>query len=277
MGGAVPRLDVLIDRRRRVDVVDDEVEPAVVIEVGIRRAVREAWLPQAPGLGLIPEGEVAVVAEDVVRDTIAPQRPHLLERRPVIVRPPRREHRRLIVEIVRRLGIAVGGEQVLVAVVVEVGQQRAPAPIGRCNAGEHRDVAEHHVAGWRDSVAQLQRVGVVVIEKATAPQLDAAAVGEIAAHALALLQARRQHVHLRDVGPAVVVEVGDIDAHAGEARMLERRRPFVGERAVAVVDVQRVIGRHVVRDVDVGPPVAIHIGHYHAEPVSDLPQDARLL
>ena len=46
--GVVLGLNVFIDERRPVDVVHHEVEPAVVIEVGIGRAVREARRADAP-------------------------------------------------------------------------------------------------------------------------------------------------------------------------------------------------------------------------------------
>src|SRR2546430_11433593 len=44
-------------------------------------------------------------------------------------------------------------------------------------------------------------------------QLHATAVGEVPAHPFAPGQVRRHHVHLSNVGPAVVVEVGDVDPH----------------------------------------------------------------
>jgi hypothetical protein len=47
-----------------------------------------------------------------------------------------REHRGLVIEVVDRLRITIPDEDVLVAVVVEVGEQRAPAPVGVRDAGE---------------------------------------------------------------------------------------------------------------------------------------------
>src|SRR5205809_2391392 len=91
-------------------------------------------------------------------------------------------------------------------------------------------------------------------------QLHATAVGEVPAHPFASGQARRHHVHLNNVGPAVVVEVGDVDPHPREAGVLEPSRGLVGERAIAVVDVEDIVGRDVVRDVDVGSPIPVEVG-----------------
>src|SRR6266508_3404455 len=87
----------------------------------------------------------------------------------------------LIVEIVWSLGVPVRDEDVFAPVVVEVGQQGAPAPIRRGGAREIRDLAEYDVAARRHAVAELQRVGVVVVAIATAPLLHASGVREIAA------------------------------------------------------------------------------------------------
>ena len=139
-----------------------------------------------------------------------------------------------------------------------------------------RDLAEHDVAVRRDAVTQLQRVDLVVVAEPSATQIEAAVIGEVSAHALAPAQGGRHHVHLQHVGPAVVVEIGDIDAHPGDTRVLDRRGGPVAERAIPVVDVEDVIGRDVVGNVNVGPPIPVHVGHHHAQPVPDLPQDPRL-
>ena len=111
--------------------------------------------------------------------------------------------------------------------------------------------------------------------KSSAAQLHLAAVGQVATHPFSLVQGGRHHVDLQDVGPAVVVEVGDIDAHAGEARVLEPAGGLIGERSVSVVDVQDIVGRDVVRDIDVGPPVAVDVADHNAEPISELAENPR--
>ena len=50
-----------------------------------------------------------------------------------------------VVDVVQVVGPAidaVGDEEVLVAIVVQVGEQRRPAPVGRVHAGQVPDLAE---------------------------------------------------------------------------------------------------------------------------------------
>src|SRR5207244_13403889 len=108
-----------------------------------------------------------------------------------------------------------------------------------------------------------------------AAEVHATASRETPAHPLAALHGGRHHVRLHNVGPAVVIEISDIDTHARKARMLEPRAGLIGERAIAVVDVEDIIGCDVVGDVEVGPPISVHVGHHHAESVPDLSQYPR--
>src|SRR2546425_12349976 len=57
--------------------------------------------------------------------------------------------------------------------------------------------------------------------------------------------------------------------------MLEPRAGPIGKRAVAVVDVENVIGRDVVGDIEVGPPIPVQVGNRHPESIPDLPQYSR--
>ena len=267
------RLDILVDGRRRVDVVDDEIELAVVIEVGVGRAVREARLVQSPVLRHVRERQIPVVPEDVVGHAVTVQLLQQRQRSLGVSRTASPEHGRLVLQIVHRLGITARDEDVLGAVIVEIHQQGGPAPIRVGHARETADLTEDDVAVGRESIIQLQRVDVVVVAKPSAAQLHLAFVRDEAAHPLACAQRGRHHVDLEDVGPAVVVEIGDIDAHAGEARVLEPGSCLVGERSVPVVDVQDVVGCDVVGDIDVGPSIPVDVGHDHPESIPDLPQN----
>ena len=162
MVGVVVRrtADVLVDERPCIDVVHDEVQPPVVVQIGVRRAVREARVGQPPGDRLVGEGEVAVVAEDVVGLRKRPQPVEKIKPDPARVDTASgcldREHGGLVVQVDDCLRISVADENVLVAIVVEVGEQRAPAPVGVCDAGEATHLAEDHVSVRRDAVAHLQ-------------------------------------------------------------------------------------------------------------------------
>ena len=269
-------LDIFVDGRGRVDVVDHEIEPAVVVEVGVRRAVRKSRLVHSPLFGLAGERQIAVVSEHIVGQPVAVQLLQESEGFLAISGSARTEHRRLVIEIVGRFGIAVGDEDVLVPIVVEITKQGTPAPIGARHARETSDVAKDDVAVWRDAVAQLQRVDVVRVAKPPATEIEAAAIGEIPAHAFLSFQGGRQHVHLQNVRPAVVIEVGDIDAHARKTGMLEPRTGLIGKRPIPVVDVEDIIGCDVVGDIDVGPAVTVHVCDDDPESIPDLLQDPRL-
>ena len=266
-------LDVFVNRRGRIDVVHDEIELPVVVQIDVGRAVRVARLCHAPRLAHVVKRQIAVVAKHEIGYAVTAERPQLLSCRCLVVGSARREDRRLIIEVVRRLGVSVRDEEILAAVVVEIGEQRAPTPLRGRRAGQIRDFAEDHVAGGRHAVAELQRIGVVVVPKTSAPLFVAVGIRQVPTHAFALLGRRGQHVHLHDIGPSVVIEIRDIDAHTGDARVFQRARRLVGKRAVPVVDVERVVGGYVVGDVDVGPAIAVHIGDDHPQSVPDLAQD----
>ena len=274
--GVVLRLDVLVDGRGPVDIVDHQREPAVVVEIGVRRAIREARLVHSPFGRLVGKRQIGIVAEDIIGQPVAVELLQESQGTLVVSGSACTEHRGLVVEIVGGFGVPVADEDVLIAIVVEIAEQGAPAPIGARHAREPSHVAEDHVPVRRDAVAQLQRVDVVRVAKPPATEIEATAIGEIPAHAFLPLERGREHVHLEDVGPAVVIEVGDIDAHARKARVLEPGTGLVGERSVPVIDVEDIVGCDVVGDVDIGPAVVVHVRHHHPESVSDLLQDPRL-
>ena len=196
MMGVVSWLDIFVDGRGRVDVVDHQVEPAVVIEIGIRRAIGEARLLHSPCFRLVGERQIAVVMEHIVGQAVAVQLLQEPQGSLVVSRSTCTQHRCLVIEIVGRLGIAVGDEDVFVAIVVEVAEQGAPAPVGGRDARELADSAEDDVTVLRDAVAQLQGVDVVRVAKPSATQIAATAIGEIPAHPLLSVQGGGHHVHL---------------------------------------------------------------------------------
>ena len=111
--------------------------------------------------------------------------------------------------------------------------------------------------------------------KPSAAELHETTVGHGSGHPLPCRQTIRHHVRLQNIEPAVIVEVGNIDAHARKARVLEPCGRVVGEGSIPIVDIQDIVGRVVVGDIDVGPPIPIQVGNRDAESKPDLPQDAR--
>ena len=267
---------VAIDKGFLIDGVDDQVEGAVAVEVAVGGAAGEARRVEPPGRAPVGEGPVAVVLERVVRQRSGGHRGD--EPQEIHPRAPRGRAHRLVVRqegdvVLRRdvLGEPVRHVDVLVAVEIEIGDERAPGPVRPGHAGELPDVGERAVA-----VVELEHVAheLVVVP---VPQLGLIDVP-------ALERRRRlqpvfvlgEHVGRVDVRPAVVVHVRDVEPHREIARVGHRARDRFGKGAVAVVEVEVVVLEEVVRHVKVGPAVAVHVAHSDPQAEADLaPVDAR--
>src|SRR2546422_691086 len=159
---------VAVDERFVVDVVHHQIEGAVAIQVPVGRATREARRVQAPGGTLVREGQVAPVTERVVRQL---GRAHRVDQPPEVHAAPARgldhglpvRQKRDVVlgrDVLRQ---AVGDVDVLVAVQIEIGEERAPAPVRPGHAGHLADVRERTVA-----VVEMEHVaGKLIIEAVT--------------------------------------------------------------------------------------------------------------
>ena len=166
-------LHVFVDECGTVGVVHDEIEFAVVIEIGVGRPVRKARLVHPPFFGSVGERQVTLVPEDVVGRLVPAQLPQdfplSATRHAAFSRSARPEHGLLVIQIGDRLGIAVGDEDVLVSVIVEISKQGAPAPVGVRDPRQAGNVAEDEVARLRDSVVQLEGVDAIVDAKSLTP------------------------------------------------------------------------------------------------------------
>src|SRR5438105_1663244 len=140
-----------VNRCRRVDVVDDQIEVAAVVQIDVDSAVRESLLIQAPRWADTAEREIAVVVERVVLQRNLRHFLQQLEIRLGDTVLEGRLHRLLtdvsdVVEVVWPTIDAVADEEVLAAIIVEVGEEWRPAPVGGGDAGEVADLAEFPVA-----------------------------------------------------------------------------------------------------------------------------------
>src|SRR5690349_1132488 len=118
--GVVGGLDILVNGRGGVDIVDHEIERAVVVEVGVGGAVGKARMIQSPLSGSVRERQVAVAAEDLAGDLVATQVLQNLKGASIVSGPPGAQHGGLVIEIIHGFGVAARDENVLVPVVVEV-------------------------------------------------------------------------------------------------------------------------------------------------------------
>jgi hypothetical protein len=162
-------------------------------------------------------------------------------------------------------GKAVGHVHVLAAILIEVRNERAPAPVGFGGAREVAHVAEGAVAvvALQHVAHELVMVPVTHLRHVHVPPL-------VHGRRLDAVFVLRHHVGGVHVGPAVVVHVGDVHAHGEVARHGHGRVEHVTERPVLLVEVQVVPLVEVVGHVNVGPPVAIHVGHADTEAEGDL-------
>jgi hypothetical protein len=127
----------------------------------------------------------------------------------------------------------------------------------------------------RRPAVELQRVARVLRAVAGAqPQVEQ--VERLRARRrLEHLLALGEHVADEQVGAAVVVHVGGVDAHREPARVPGRAAQRLGERAVAPVEVQEVVLLEVVGDVQVGAAVHVDVARHHAEAESVVGDEPR--
>ena len=211
---------VVQEHRLAVEVGDDYIHVAVIVEVGdCESAAHARDLQRRPGLGLgVAEVAVALVHEQVLGLTIARARRQL---------------------VYLRIDLAVHGNQVEPAIVVEIDERRAPLHPRQRSHGDSRIV--RNVA---EIVAALVEIEDVVL------------VGKV------------RDVERRQAGVFVVAErdahralLGAVGAH-GRARL----ETDVGELAVAVVAIE-ILRRRVVGDVDVGAALVVEVGPQYAQAV----------
>ncbi len=259
---------VAVDRGRGVDLVHDEIQGAAVIQVDIDGAVRESLLPQTPRVRHVRERQIAVVMEGDVGDGDVRHLPDqcLTHRSHVLCERRLHRGRAHVREIVEVIGATIhpgGDEQVLVAVVVQIGEQRRPAPVGCIHARQVADLAEAVAA-----TIELERVAGVLRMIAG---LQLQVVDVPAFRVLGCLEdffLVGKHVGDDHVGPAIVVEIGRIDAHRRVTRVADGCGNGLGERAVAVVVVEKIVFLEIIRDVEIGTAVAVQVARHDAQTVS---------
>ncbi len=269
---------VAVDRGLVVHVAHDEIERAVAVQVAVRRPVREPLGVQPPGGTGVREGQVPLVPEGVIRESRGGHPPD--ESEEVDPLPHHRRTHGLVGrqerDVILRRHVPedpVRDVDVLAAVQIEVGDQGAPTPVGSRHAGQLSHLAERavavvpvqHVAHELVVVAVLQLVLVARPVLEGGGRLQSAVAGG-------------QHVGDVDVQPPVVVHVGHVQPHRGEADGGHLPLERLGEGPVPIVEIEVVALEEVVGDVDVGPPVAVHVSHRHPQPERDLaPVDPRFV
>src|SRR6185503_4316891 len=117
---------------------------------------------QSPLPGFVRERQVAIVPKHVVGLGVAWQVGEKAAHPWLVTLLDRCVQRANVIQIIDSLGITVADKNVLAPVVVEVGEQSAPAPISVRDASQSSDLTENDVTIFGKAVAQLKRVLRVV-------------------------------------------------------------------------------------------------------------------
>ena len=252
-----------------VDVADHQIECSVAVEITVRRAARDVGRGQPPGRGLIAEAPGAVVAEGIVGNGGGAHGideahvVHALRARFAFHGGPVGQERHIVLRG-DVPGEAVGHVDILAAILIEVREEGAPAPIG---LGGARQIA--HVAEGAVAVVALQHIAheLVAIPIAHLGHVDIPSF--VHGRGFDAILVLRHHVGGVDVRPAVVVHVSDVHAHGEVARQRHGRVQHILEGAVLLIEIEVVALVEVVGHVDVGPPVAIHVADTDPQPERD--------
>ncbi len=209
-----------------------------------------ALRPDPPPLARVAEGEVPPVPERRVPVRELRVEPlHLPGAGPALELGDAGRH--VAVEDVP--GVAVGDQEVLVPVQVDVEEGRGPGPVRRVDAGVPGHLREAAVPPVEEEGVPLH-LGPVPGDARRAPVRPPEGDLEEAPPEVAAL-----HLGGEGVDVAVPVDVGEVHRHGGVRRLPEgvaRRRP---EGPVALVDPEPVRVVEVVADVQVRAPVAVHV------------------
>ncbi len=158
--------------------------------------------------------------------------------------------------------VAVGDVEVFPAVVVEVGEQGRPTPIGVGKPGELPYFLKLPVA-----VVDLQHIAHILVVE-TQPHVQVELLVVVGGHQEFLAAvALGQHIQRQDVGPGVVVDVGYVAAHREVRGVADLAGELVFESALFIVDVEVIRYLIIVGDVNICPAIAVDVRHARAETV----------
>lgn len=250
---------VAVDEGTVVPGIGDEVEVAVVVEIGEGHAMGDAEGVEAPGLGMVGEAEISEVAPGgvgrgegwVVEEDVAGG---LLGAPGRFVGTPGVD-----IEIVEIVGMPVGDQEILEAVEIHIEEDRRPGPVRHGHTGEPGDfgvgaVATIPLEGVPGKLGSGQKI-------AGGPDdgFHGAGLGGVPGVVAA------EHLDDDEVEVAVAVEVGGVDAHRGVTHVAERQTGYGAEGAAAIAEPETVGGLKVTAGVDVGITVAIEVANLNRE------------
>src|SRR6185503_15076221 len=156
-------------------------------------------------------------------------------------------------------------KQVLYPIIVKIGKQRAPAPVGSRYAVHQTNFAK----GFTISKIFLQAVARILVLKAALHNFLFVLVVRFIAHiGFQSVFIGREHIGGNNIQLPVVIEIRHIVSHAEPAVMVKMLATRFSKSAVMVVDVVIIVFVKVIADVNIFPSVIIQIPHGHAEAVA---------
>ena len=269
---------VPVDKGFRVDVVDHKVEIPIVVQIGVCRTIRKGSLAHTPVPRLVCKDNSRFVSIDIVAQRAGRHLPDHFQRGqrfPPGTRLLMRIHQRTPEKIEIRVvaHVAIRDEKIVIAIEIEVGQQRRPAPVGIRNACDLSDFRESPI-----SPIQLQHIAHILLVK---PLTSEVFVKHMVLRPLQHFLPEMifgQHIQRHDVGQRIVVYIGNVGPHGRVGRMRQKRAYGFGKRSVSVVYVQVIVLDIVVGNVEIGPGIPVQIANDHTEPEAQrIADDARRL
>ena len=248
--------------RRSIQIVGDDVQIAVVVEIGEGHALGDADRVKAPGGRPILEGEIAAVVKENVREMqtgkLTEHADQLAERDTTggdLGFDPAAE-----IEVLEVAEHAVGHQNVLVTVQIHIEQHRVPGPLRSLQAGVVSDLG-------KGAVAPVELERVLEMQWPVVNQPDRAKDRRHAGN-LDLPVARLAADHVDDVKihVAVPVQIAEVHPHGKVGGVAEGQPRQGPEPALAVIDPSAVGRMKIVAHVNVRGTVSGEIVEPHAEP-----------
>ena len=249
----------MINRGRRVQVVEHQIDVAVVVQIAGGHAVGNPLEIKLPvGTGRL-ELTIAPVAEG--RIARAPARVQLHGTLELILGQAATGvlDLRMAVLIHHVEFEAVGEQQVFVTVEVHIEEQGGPGPVG---SGQTRHPS--HLGVVATGPAQEEGVAVELGTALGQFQLgQGGAIPDQLGHPGPVFPG--QHVHHEEVVVTVPIDVGKIHAHGRAAGVAQFHRVQLPELTPTLIDPDAIGRRVVIADIQIRGSIAIDIAEHHRQ------------
>ena len=253
MGGVVA-----IDQGWAVQRIGDQVQVAIIVQVGRDQAVGNPRGVKSPGLANVLEGQVAPVAEGEFgrfqSGIFAQDRFGGLN---ILVGSGLDPF--VDIAVVDVVGVAVGNQQILPTVEVHIDKQGNPRPARSRDAGKGGNLGISSIASVPVQTIAGELLPFFTQTGKALEWLSSAGGPEV------LPQIVVQHLDDAEVISAVAIEVSEVHAHGGQTHVSKGKLGGFPELSFSITPPQPVRSLEIVTDVKVLKSVAIDIPHLHRQ------------